>query len=237
MMTGTMLTGGRTTPGVVRIGETFRRPPMLNSDFVRLVLRHLAVTGFDGVQRSLGRDEEGRDVLGWIEGEVPAELSSEHSDAVLASAAKLIRSYHDATAPLLCAPAAVAAGLEVICHNDLSPCNFVFRAGLPVAVIDFDAALPGTRAHDLGYAAWLWLDLGCASKAPPEQHRRLDVFLNAYGPVPTRAEVALAILHRQALLVAQGRRTGDAAMVKWAQDCRAWTRSCLSDEPTIQTAK
>jgi hypothetical protein len=168
MMTGTTLTGGRTTPGVIRIGETVRRPPMLNSDFVCLVLRHLAVMGFDGVPRSLGRDEEGRDVLGWIEGEVPAELSSGHSDAVFASAAKLIRSYHDATAPLLCAPAAVAAGLEVICHNNLSLCNFVFRAGLPVAVIDFDAASPGTRAHDLGYAAWLWLDLGCAGKAPPE---------------------------------------------------------------------
>ncbi len=236
-MTETLLTGGRTTKGVVRIGETVRRPPMINSAFIHHLLRHLAAVGFDGVPRSLGCDGEGRDVLGWIDGEVPAELSATHSDAVLVSAARLIRRYHDATAPLLGAPAAVAAGLEVVCHNDLSPCNFVFRAGLPVAVIDFDATSPGTRAHDLGYAAWLWLDLGCTDKAAPEQRRRLDVFLNAYGSVPTRAEVVLAILYRQDLLVAQGKRTGDTAMARWAQHCRAWTRNCLSDEAVIQTAE
>ncbi len=233
MITETPLTGGRTTPGVVRIGETVRRPPMINSAFVRRLLHHLAAVGFDGVPRSLGCDGNGRDVLSWIEGEVPAELSPEHSDAVLGSAARLIRRYHDATAPLLGAAAAVAAGLEVICHNDLSPCNFVFRAGLPVAIIDFDAASPGTRAHDLGYAVWLWLNLGCTERAAPEQRRRLDVFLDAYGSAQTRAEVVLAILQRQDLLVAQGQRIGNTAMARWASHCSAWTRDCLGDEAII----
>ena len=222
-----LLTGGRTTPGVVRVGQTVRRPSALNSDFVHRLLRYLEAVGFDGVPRSLGRDGEGRDMLSWIEGEVPLELSAAHSDAVLAAAARLIRRYHDATAPLLAAPAAVAAGLEVICHNDLSPCNFVFCGGAPVAVIDFDAAVPGTRAHDLGYAAWLWLDLGGTEVTVPEQRHRLGVFLDAYGPGPTRAEVVAAILHRQDLLAAQGRRITNIEMARWAERCRAWTRNCL----------
>ncbi|WP_165504856.1 phosphotransferase [Rhizobium pisi] len=47
------------------------------------------------------------------------------------------------------------AGFEVVYHNDLSPCNFVFRQQIPVAIIDFDAASFGRRVYDLGYAAWL----------------------------------------------------------------------------------
>lgn len=221
------LRGGRTTQGVVRIGETVRRPQALNSDFASRLLRHLEGVGFGSAPIFLGRDAEERDVLSWIEGEVPADLSATHTDVVLVAAGQLIRRYHDSTAPLLAAAAAAAAGLEVVCHNDLSPCNFVFRDGLPVAIIDFDAAAPGTRAHDLGYAAWLWLDLGNAEIGGTEQRRRLGVFVDAYGPKPTRAEVLAAVQHRQDLLVTQGRRSGDAAMVHWAACCRAWTRDHL----------
>ncbi len=225
------LTGGRTTPGVVRIGDTVRRLPALNSDLVHRLLRHLEAAGFDGTPPSRGRDVEGRDVLGWIEGEVPDDLSATHGDDVLVAASKLIRGYHDATASLLAAPAASGAGLEVVCHNDLSPCNAVFRAGVPVALIDFDAAAPGTRANDLGYAAWLWLDLGGTEQAVPEQRRRLGVFLDAYGPDLARTDmVVAAMLQRQDLLIAQGRRIGDMAMAQWAERCRAWTSAHLCDE-------
>ena len=64
---------------------------------------------FEGVPRSLGVDAKGRDVLSWIEGEVPGELSAAYGDAILAIAAGFIRRYHDATAPLLAAPSAVSA--------------------------------------------------------------------------------------------------------------------------------
>ncbi len=216
------LLGGRITPGVVRVGDTVRRPSTPNSEFIRCLLRHLAARGFEGAPKPLGTDEQGRDVFTYVEGAVPAGLQA-HDDETLRSAARLIRRFHDLGAELVATPAACAAGIEVVCHNDLSPCNFVFRAGLPVALIDFDAAAPGSRAYDLGYAAWLWLDLGAPDAGVPEQHRRLAVFLAAYGPCdPT--SVVDATLTRQAIVAAQGLRRGDAAMSEWASRCLHWTR-------------
>jgi aminoglycoside phosphotransferase (APT) family kinase protein len=45
---------------------------------------------------------------------------------------------------------------EVICHNDFAPYNFVYSAGIPYAVIDFDLAGPGPRLKDLAYALY-WM--------------------------------------------------------------------------------
>jgi serine/threonine protein kinase len=206
------LSGGRVTQGVVRVGDTVRRPATANSDFVRRLLRHLAARGFGGAPAFLGTDDRGRDVFSFIEGEVPADLGF-HDDATLRSAARLIRRLHD-----LSAEPALAGGAETVCHNDLSPCNFVFRAGAPVAIIDFDAAAPGTRAHDLGYAAWLWLNIGLPEISPDEQRRRLSVFLEAYE-MRERAAVLAAMVERQQTLGAHG----DGAPAGWALACRDWT--------------
>jgi Ser/Thr protein kinase RdoA (MazF antagonist) len=117
------LSGGRVTPGVVRVGGTVRRPPKANVALVRGVLALLAELGLDVAPRYLGSDEQGRETFSYLEGEVPDELDAGFSDATLASAARLIRRYHDATAG-----STLADGCEIVCHNDLSPCNFVFRA-------------------------------------------------------------------------------------------------------------
>lgn len=217
------LSGGRVTPGVVRVGETVRRPATANSGIVRLLLQHLAARGFESAPDYLGTDDRGRDVLGFIPGEVPADLGF-HDDAALVAAARLIRRFHDLGAELIASSA--ADGVEVVCHNDLSPCNFVFRDSRPVAMIDFDAAAPGTRARDLGYAAWLWLDIGSPENDAPEQARRLRVFLGAYGMDAARPVVA-AMLERQAELATEGRQNGNAAMADWAGRCRDWTKANL----------
>jgi hypothetical protein len=227
-MTEFVLSGGRTTAGVVRIGDSVRRPAGPNAEFVRLLLRHLKTAGFEGAPRYLGCDDANREMLSYISGRVPVELSDYH-DGVLHDAARLIRSYHDATL----APGDLQfdqiRGPGIVCHNDLSPCNAVFRDGRPVALIDFDAAAPGSRASDLGYAAWLWLDIGNTERSGPEQKRRLHLFLGAYGTTLTATEILQSMLARQSQLMADGARTGHEAMHDWAEKCRSWTVRYLLD--------
>jgi len=221
----TALRGGRITAGVVRVEDTVRRPLNANSGLVRRLLEHLTAQGFDGVPRPLGSDEARREIFSFIEGEVPAELGF-FGDQALRAAATLIRRFHDLSADLVTTTAQV--GIEVVCHNDLSPCNFVFRDGLPVAMIDFDTVSPGTRAHDLGYAAWLWLDFGSPDVPPSEQHRRLRLFVDAYGSIAPDI-VLYSMMERQTALLVEGRRQGDQAMLNWAAECLEWTQRHLPE--------
>jgi aminoglycoside phosphotransferase len=207
---------GRVTAGVVRIGGTVRRPPNSNSAFVRLLLAHLHEQGFDAAPLSLGVDEEGREVFSFLEGEVPPDLDSGHSDARLAAAARLIRGYHAATAG-----SSLAGAEEVVCHGDLSPCNVVFRDGEPAALIDFDTAAPGARSRDLGYALFLWLNLGTDGPSPGEQARRIIVFCNAYG-VESDRQMIDAILAAVGANIDRLRADGRTADVAWWLAQLAW---------------
>jgi hypothetical protein len=220
------LTGGRVTQGVVRVGDTVRRPPTVNSSFVHVVLSYLQMSGFTGAPRSLGSDETGRDIFSYSAGDVPENLGW-YNDDILIEAASLIRRYHDATSTMLMVQPALTAALEVICHNDLSPCNFVFQDGKPITIIDFDAASPGTRLHDLGYAAWMWLDLGNSDIAAERQKQRLEVFTQAYDAGIRPMCLVQAIIRRQIILLAQAKRIGDAQMAQWVASCLQWTRHNL----------
>src|SRR5215211_7796433 len=130
------LSGGRLTAGVVRVGDTVRRPNGPHSTFVHALLTHLDAVGFAGAPRLLGFDEHGREILSYVAGWVPPNLDH-FPDAVLVHAARLLRALHDATAGT-----SLAGDQEVVCHNDPSPCNYVFRESRPVAFIDFDHAAP-----------------------------------------------------------------------------------------------
>jgi serine/threonine protein kinase len=216
------LQGGRTTRNVVRVESTVRRPRAANSDLVHRLLKHFEAMNFHGVPRSLGTDERGRHAFTFIEGEVPAELDL-HGDETLRQAALLIRRFHDLSAELIEAAPSSDAGIEVVCHNDLSPCNFVFRSDVPVAIIDFDAAAPGLRSWDVSYAAWLWLDLGSDDFDAEEQRRRLGLFIEAYGGLGI-GDIVAAIQARQAALAAEGRRLKNDALATWSAECLAWTQ-------------
>ena len=218
------LAGGRVAAKVVRVGDTVRKPVTANSDFVRRLLRHLTSKGFHGSPAFLGTDERERDILTFIDGNVPRELSY-YDGPALRDAAELIREFHDLSSELV-ASHTTEAGIEIVCHNDLSPCNFVFRGNTPVAIIDFDASAPGSRAHDLGYAAWLWLDLGSPEISAVDQQQRLATFLEAYGELSIDP-ILEAMLERQTLLVEEGRRIGDGSMAEWANACNDWTRKNL----------
>ena len=172
------LGGGWSTEGVVRIGDTVRRPPQHATQLMRDVLVHLEGVGFDAAPRWLGFDEKGRDTLTFIEGETFSDTRRlTWSDGQLLAAGELLRRYHDAVSGI-----DLAAGSEVVSHGDFGPWNLIWMDGVPRFVIDFDNAHPGPRMEDVGYAIWKF-----------EIERSPAAFLHGYGlPVDARDAVDYA---------------------------------------------
>ena len=212
------LKGGRTTPGVVRIDDTVCRPLGPHSEFVHQVLIYLESVKFKGVPRFLGMDTNRREILSFLEGDTVPDLGH-FTDKQLNSAAKLIRSFHNATTHF------PGLNKEVLCHHDLSPCNFVFRKGTPVGIFDFDTVKEGDRIEDVSYACWLWLNLGDEFYSPQEQGRRISLFLSAYG-LSNRTTIFESILHEQSKRIsdAQGNEKRKDFM-KWVARCLAWMKA------------
>ncbi|MGH3405899.1 MAG: phosphotransferase enzyme family protein [Streptosporangiaceae bacterium] len=155
MSEGEPLIGDGVTQGIVRIGDTVRRPLRPFSLTVQAYLAHLRDAGFTGAPLPLGVDEQGREILSFVPGDVPRN-------------------------PL---PAEMAG-------------DVVFRAGLPVALIDFDIAHPTTRLYDIANALWCWAPLRAPQDRAPafagvDTPHRIAVFAHAYGMTARhRAELA-----------------------------------------------
>ncbi|PWU45424.1 hypothetical protein DLJ46_21535 [Micromonospora globispora] len=65
--TGEELLSGGFIAEVVRVGDTVRRTPPANADFVAALLRHLERVGAGLAPRYLGTDERGRQVLSHLD--------------------------------------------------------------------------------------------------------------------------------------------------------------------------
>jgi len=170
-----VLGGGCQTAGVVRVGDTVRRPRGPRSPFVHELLRYLEAAGFEGAPRLRGVDRRGREILTFVEGRVLHGRDGRRpSDAQIANAAALIRRLHDATAG-----SELAGEFEIVAHNDLGPHNTVFVGDGPAAFIDWDDAAPGTRLFDLANAVWGFADVG--GESVREQARRVRLMCDAYG--------------------------------------------------------
>ncbi len=172
----TSLPGGFVTE-VVRIGDTVRRRPGRRAEFVHRLLTHLA--DWPGAPRYEGVDTEGREILTYVAGHVPwraADAAALRTPAALTQLTRLLRECHDLTAgtPL-------AGDQEVVCHNDLSPKNTVYRGGLPVAFIDWDIAAPGKRVHDVAHVCWQFLDLGPSVQDVPQAASLIGLVCDVYG--------------------------------------------------------
>ena len=212
------LTGGRTTTGVVRIGSTF----IVRSVHERRSSTNSCVTWGRANLMAL------RDFLEWIvwvERFFPScpdmcllnsETSQIHNWSPLrACCVKL----HDAT---LDCP--LRNTHEIVCHGDASPCNCVFVDGMPTAFIDFDNAHAGSRLDDLGYAAWLWIDIGNDDLSVDRQGQRVADFFRAYG-LETDGAIPSIIAAQLALAA----RTDSANVRAWSDSCRQWVE-CNRDK-------
>jgi hypothetical protein len=190
-MTGTEtpLGGGNMSSGVVRSGDTVRRPAGPWTPAVHALLAHLHDAGFNGAPRPLGIEERGREILTFIPG-TPAWPDQFHlldDDAQLRRAARLIRDFHDAVTGFTPPPDArwqaltPADGDEIIAHHDLAPWNLVIGSR-QWAFIDWDTAAPGTRLWDLAYAMHGFAPLSAhPSYQRADAGRRLRLIADAYG--------------------------------------------------------
>lgn len=140
------LHGGPVSEGVVQVGGTVRRPVGPRSDFVHRLLAHLESVGFAGAPRFLGVDEMGREMLTLPPG-APLPGTVTLSDEQLRSAARLLRSHHDAAAS---APDDLLLTCDTVVHGDVGPWNILWQGETATALIDFDEARPGERLLDFG---------------------------------------------------------------------------------------
>jgi len=187
------LTGGRLTKDVVRVDGTVRRPARDSSEFVSRLLRHFEAQGVPWAPRYLGRDERGRDTFTYMVGWVP-ERWRYFTDDQIKSAARLLRSFHEATrGSTLC------GDRSVVCHHDFGPNNAVFEDERPFAMIDFDMAAPGEVLEDVGYTAWAWCVPSKITRPPIEvQAHQVRVLADEYGlDALARGALVEAILERQ----------------------------------------
>lgn len=242
----------------VRVGQTVRRTSYPWSPAVLDLLRHLEREGFSGAPRALGFDDQGREVLTYIEGEVGRGdifIPSQGGrfdirlpdyvwhDDVLVHLGALIRAYHDAAAAFPWAGREWCfedrQPFETVCHNELFQWNTVFRDGVPVAFIDWDTAAPGPRACDLGYAAcrWVpfWRDEKCRAHGLPtgtaEKARRFRLLVDAYGLEPDVGIVRAGIERMRQMLDHQQKLVVDGS--EWEVEL---ARRGVLDEAALEIA-
>ena len=195
-MTEQQLEGGIANAGrVVRIGAHVLRPSTPHSGSVHAFLRAVRHAGFEGAPLPVGIDEDGRERLGFIDGEVPVPPYPDwsQSDAALASITTLLRELHDAARGFdpqgLTWNDALAdpAGGTLVCHNDVEPSNVVFRDGIAVALLDFEFAAPGRPVYDLAQLARVCIpidddfDQARLGWRPADRPARLRLVADAYG--------------------------------------------------------
>ena len=190
------LFGGVANAGkVTRYGQFVLRPSNAHSGSIHAFLKALRKTGFEGASLPLEIQEDGRERLVFIEGEVPVPpyATWAQSDDVLASVTRLISDFHRASAAVGRSMGtwnqemADASGGSIICHNDICLENVIFRDGNAVALIDFDFAAPGRPTYDLAAFARMCVPIDDDSSSErlgwleSDRSSRLRLVADVYG--------------------------------------------------------
>lgn len=186
----TPLRGGVANAGAVvrvqdeRFGDSVRRPAGPHTAAVHALLRHLRSNGVTEVAEPLGIDDQGRDVLRFIDADLPTgeaaawdfpPVRADHS--VLLNVANVQRRMHEAAADFVPDPATPWSGDhyfsagstgDLICHNDLCISNVLRRDDTVVGIIDFDYARPVNRLFDIAVALRHWLPIMAVEDCPAD---------------------------------------------------------------------
>lgn len=168
--------------GAARVGDTVHRGTGPWTPAVHALLGYLA-DRVPHIPRVLGYDEQGREVLSYLPGQVIDEDREMLSTGQLAAMTRWTRAFHDAVTgfshpgPWRYCP---FPGPTLIGHNDIAPYNVCFQGDDVTGVFDWDMAGPSTPLLELAFLAWngvpLWRDTGPGTAA-----ERLRVIAASYG--------------------------------------------------------
>ena len=206
--------------GATRVGRTVRRPTGPWTPAVHELLTYLGESGLRGVPSLHGLDDEGREVLSYVEGRgVPVDREVV-LDQVLVEAVTWLRDFHDVVEGFRPDGARTwrnSSGElgpdEIVCHHDPGAYNWIIQSGHFVAMIDWDMAGPGRPVDDLAFLAWtgipLYRDIGDAETA-----RRLDLVVDAYGEwgPTTLLDAVVDRMERASQRIADGIARGDEGL-------------------------
>jgi Phosphotransferase enzyme family len=213
------LLGGDVTEGLVRIGDTVRRPRLPESTLVEAVLTFLEEAGFDGSPRFLGVDRQGRQALTFVRGEVAGRPWPNWvaDDERAASVARLVRRLDDAMQPfgipehlvteswpdLPGMPPSVAGPPQFVGHMDVTAENVVFVDGHARALIDFDLARPTDRVGEVCNVLLWWAPLMPVADREPavrtvDAIARAALIVDAYGLEPADREQIVPMVQNSA---------------------------------------
>lgn len=211
------LSGGNASSGVVRVGDTVRKPWLSSTERTVAYMRALRDRGID-IPEPRGRDDEGRLVLEYVEGELA--MDREPLDAeLLGRIGALVREIHDTSVGLQIPDAwdvlIPAARPDLLCHNDLAAWNLIID-GDRLVFIDWDGAGPSTRLWDLAYAAISFGHLFPADE-PHVAAGRLAAFLDGYDPDDAlRAALPKTMAHRARAMHSLLQRSHETGREPWA---------------------
>jgi Ser/Thr protein kinase RdoA (MazF antagonist) len=215
---------------VVRVGRTVRRPARPFTATIHAYLSYVRSRGFLDCPEPLGFDDEGREVLSFVAGDVPVEPIPAYAATgeALEALGALIRRLHEAADGWIPPAEAVWGGLpgvrpagvvslfdapDLVSHMDYCPGNVVFDGGRPAALIDFDLARPTSRVADLANALYWWAPLVDPVDRPPslvsaDVPARVRAFADAYGMT---AEQRAQVIQAASRMVANFALTSRAA--------------------------
>lgn len=185
----------------------------------------------------LGVDDEGREILEYVEGEIawgPAHHRLLGTAAALRQAGRLLRAYHDAVRGFVPPPdpvwrfpemevdALAWAGPDgtIVCHNDVAGWNLVIGPRRWV-LIDWDTVGPRPPIWDVAYAAAGLIPIGAEAGGlgwvqPPEVASRLAALADGYQLEPAaRARLPEVVVARIRSSRDHMRQHAEAGIAPW----------------------
>lgn len=175
------LSGGHASHGVVRVGETVRKPWTEHSQGVLAYMSALRDRGID-CPEPLGQDGQGRMMTEFVDGALAME-STPMTDEHLSRVGAMVRAIHDASEGLNADALGLGPALiptdapDLVCHGDLTPWNLI--TGRRWVFIDWDGAAASTRVWDLAYSAQAFT-LNDPAADPHLAAARLRAFADSY---------------------------------------------------------